>query len=266
VGIVNIELLRYTELKYYHYFDLILANNESSYNILKDILPYTNVQLLEFNNYYMKKNLSIRNNQLNNPTETVRIATFGGLNSYVRKNIDKTYLVFKQLESQYKMTKKYNFKLNVYIQGMDKAVQSSIVLKDTENISVHFNNYSYSEIIALINDNDIVIHLGDHEGLGLGFFEALNNNKTLITLNTYPNSEYILDGVNGYLVNCSFDELTDNSEGITNRAIVNLDNYYKLMEKILANTYRPTLYKVIMANKNIVNNYEKNFIRVLKNI
>ena len=38
VGIINIELLRYTELQYYHYFDLILANNESSYNILKDIL------------------------------------------------------------------------------------------------------------------------------------------------------------------------------------------------------------------------------------
>ena len=266
VGIINIELLRYTELEYYHYFDLILANNESSYNILKDILPYSNVQLLEFNNYYMKKSLSIRNNGLNKPTETIRIATFGGLNSYVRKNIDKTYLVFKKLEMQYKMTKNYNFKLNVYIQGVDKAVQSNIILKDTENISIHFNNYSYSEIIGLINDNDIVIHLGDHEGLGLGFFEALNNNKTLITLNTYPNSEYIIDGLNGYLIDCKFQELTDNNQGITNRAIVNLDHYYKLMERILENSYRPTLYKLVMANKNIVNNYEKNFVRVLKNI
>jgi glycosyltransferase involved in cell wall biosynthesis len=174
--------------------------------------------------------------------------------------------VFKRLEAQYKMTKHYNFKLNVYIQGVDKAVQSNITLKDTDNISIHFNNYSYSEIIALINENDLVIHLGDHEGLGLGFFEALNNNKTLITLNTYPNSEYIIDGLNGYLINCNFENLKDNNEGITNRAVVNLDHYYKLMEKILANTYRPTLYNLIMANKNIVNNYDKNFVRVLKNI
>ena len=119
---------------------------------------------------------------------------------------------------------------NIAKQGIDKAVQSSLALKNTQNISIYFNNYSYTEIIGLIKENDMIIHLGDHEGLGLGFFEALNNNKTLITLNTYPNSEYVVDGLNGYLINCNFQELTDNNEGITNRAIVNIDHYYKLIQ------------------------------------
>jgi hypothetical protein len=258
VAIINIELLRYTELCYYHYFDLVLANNESSYKILKELLPYNNVQLLEFNNHYMKKSNLIRNNKLYHTSQTIRIATFGGLNSYTRKNIDKTYLTFKKLEWLFKKTKNYNYKLNIYIQGVDNGTQSNILLKNTETISVHFNNYSYTEIIKNINENDILIHLGDHEGLGLGFFEALNNNKTLITLNTYPNNEYVIHGKNGYLIDCTFDELIDNNEGITNKAIVNTNNYYNLMQIILSNRFRPELYKVVMSNKIIVNNYEKN--------
>ena len=257
VAIINIELLRYTELCYYHYFDLVLANNESSYKILKELLPYNNVQLLEFNNHYMKKSNLIKNKRLYQSSETVHIATFGGLNSYTRKNIDKTYTVFKKLELLNR-TKNYNYVLNIYIQGTDSAAKSKLLLHNTENIFVHFNNYSYTEIIKKINENDILIHLGDHEGLGLGFFEALNNNKPLITLNTYPNNEYVNHGKNGYLIDCSFDELTDNNEGITNRAIVNTNSYYKLMEIILSNRFRPELYKVIMSNKHIVNNYEKN--------
>jgi hypothetical protein len=265
VGIINIELLRYTELGYYHYFDIILANNESSYKILKRLLPNNNIKLLEFNNYYMKKTLTIRNEKLNLPTETIQIATFGGLNSFVRKNIDKTYLVFKQLEAQYKMNKNYNYKLNIYIQGVDNAAQPIIKLKDTETISIHFKNYSYSEVIENIKNNDIIIHLGDHEGLGLGFFEALNNNKLLITLDTYPNKEFI-NGENGYLINCKFEELTDNNEGIVNRAAVNLEHYYKLMESTLMMSNRQKLYNQLKKNKNIVNNYDKNFDSLLKEI
>ena len=265
VGIINIELLRYTELGYYHYFDLILVNNESSYNILKRILPNNNIKLLGFNNHYMKKSLSIRNDKINLPNETINIATFGGLNSFVRKNIDKTYLVFKQLETQYKTNKKYNYKLNIYIQGVDNAAQPIIQLKDTETISIHFKNYSYSEIIENIKKNDIIIHLGDHEGLGLGFYEALNNNKLLITLDTYPNKEFI-DKENGYLINCKFEELIDNNEGIINRALVNLDHYYKLMESILIMSNRQKLYNQLLKNKNIVNNYDKNFESILKQL
>jgi hypothetical protein len=257
VAIINIELLRYTELCYYHYFDLVLANNESSYKILKELLPYNNVQLLEFNNYYMKKSNLIRNSRLFKSFETIRLATFGGLNSYTRKNIDKTYIVFKKLELLNR-TKNYNYILNIYIQGTDNGTKSNILLKNTENISVHFSNFSYSEIVKKINENDILIHLGDHEGLGLGIFEALNNNKPLITLNTYPNNEYVTHGKNGYLIDCSFDELTDNNEGVTNRAILNTNSYYKLIETILSNSFRPELHKIIMSNKNIVNNYEKN--------
>ena len=59
VGLINIDLLKYTELGYYHYLDVIAVNNESSYNIVKRLLPNSNVKLLEFNNYYMKKAISL---------------------------------------------------------------------------------------------------------------------------------------------------------------------------------------------------------------
>jgi hypothetical protein len=122
------------------------------------------------------------------------------------------------------------------------------------------------QIIENIRESDIVIHLGDHEGLGLGFFEALNNNKLLITLDTYPNKEYIKENINGYLIKCDFESLNDNNYGITNRAIINVNDYYLLIKKILDLSYNNKLMNNINNNKLIENNYENNFIDIMNSL
>ena len=42
-------------------------------------------------------------------------------------------------------------------------------MKDTDNIKIFINNNSYKETLENIKGSDYIIHLGDHEGLGLGF-------------------------------------------------------------------------------------------------
>ncbi len=262
ICIINIEILRFNELQYYHYFDMILANNESSYTLMKKLMPsYNNIRLLEFNNEFMPKNDNLRNVNLLDKTEKIKLATFGGFNSFIRKNIDKTYEVFKKLETLNNM----NYELNIYIQGTDEACNNPIQLENTKNIKIHYTNLSYFGIITLIQSNDIIIHLGDHEGLGLGFFEALNNNKLLITLDTYPNKELIKDN-NGFLIKTTFEPLSDNDCGIVNKAIVDVKDYYLLMTRILHDNFRENLNSMIISNKIVQNNYENNFIEIVKEL
>ena len=103
---INIECLRYNELNNYQLIDTIVANNESSYLILNQLL-YNKVKLLEFDNYYLNK--CSKSNKLN---DTIKFCCFGGVNSFHRKNIDKIYNVFKNIEIH-----NINFELNIYIQS-----------------------------------------------------------------------------------------------------------------------------------------------------
>lgn len=253
---INIETFRYSEINNYDLIDIIIANNKSSFYILKEIFKNKEVKLLEFNNNYFIPTISKRNLRVK---EKIRFITFGGYNSFIRKNIDKTYLIFKKIEQIYD-----NFILEIMIQSSNDKKKINL-LKDTKNIRIYYDNLNYQSILSRIKESHICINLGDHEGLGLGFFEALNNNILLFTLNTFPNCEYVKVGYNGFLVDYdSFSQLEDNNESIILKANINLKNYYNLIFNILHPNFRNKLIKMINNNKLINNNYEKNFINILK--
>ena len=250
---INIETLRYNEFSNFKYIDTIIANNTSSYNILSNIFPKNKVFQLNFNNYYFKKFLP----RPITSEKKIIISTFGGYNSFLRKNIDKTYQVFKKLEREYN----FDYQLNIYIQGEDASKR--INLNSTGKINFVYKNNTYKQILQLIRESNLIIHLGDHEGLGLGFFEALNNNIPILTLNTYPNCEYVNDQENGFLVDCTFGKLEDNNMGITNKAIINTNDYFQKIRKILSNNYRDKLVEIINKKKHIENDYSDNFKKIL---
>lgn len=258
IAIINIEILRADETQYYRDIDIIVANNLSSFNLLKYIFPNKSIELLGFDNLYLKKSF-IEVKSFNK----IKFSTFGGLNSFTRKNIDKTYNVFKQLlETSYNDLIEYE--LYIYIQGNCGNNSLLRMFKNTKHINIKIHCYTYNEIIQNINNSDIIIHLGDHEGLGLGIFEALNNNKPVITLNTYPNNELIAHEQNGFLINCSFKELTDNNESIIRQAIVDTSDYSNILKQILQPSYKDKLLSIMNFNKHINNNYKTNFLNILK--
>ena len=94
---------------------------------------------------------------------------------------------------------------------------------------------SYKEVIELYRQSDITIHIGDHEGLGLGFYESLSCYTPILSLNCYPNCEIIKDGINGWLINCKFENFTDNNEGIVKKGKINNNVYLQKVIQILHN-------------------------------
>lgn len=256
---INIEILQYIDTSMFYLIDNIIANNKSSYNILKYIFPYKNITLLEFNNTYLHKTLTPPKNLINEGK--IVFSTYGGLNSIHRKNIINTFDVFNLFNNNIFNKDYIDFQLNIYIQGntVFDTVNIENKLFNTDKINIIIDNKSYSEIIQSIQKSDIIIHLGDHEGLGLGFYEALNNNKPVITLDTYPNNEIIKNMVNGFLIGCDFTNMTDNKYGVINRGVVNNNTYIKLLKSILYNKNVDIIQRLINNNLLINNNYYKTF-------
>jgi glycosyltransferase involved in cell wall biosynthesis len=61
--------------------------------------------------------------------------------------------------------------------------------------------------------------MGTHEGLGLGFYESLYTDTPVLTLDWIPNNEIIKNNINGWCIPCDYGELTDNCQGLINKAI-----------------------------------------------
>ena len=117
---------------------------------------------------------------------------------------------FKDFKSESGDISQISIKLTIYIQG----IQIPKGLKNTDNITIEIGSRTYKEIVYLYKKNDIFIHLGGHEGLGIGLFEAIASNVPVLTLDNSPNNEIIFNNVNGWLIPCKYEEMDDNKYGL----------------------------------------------------
>jgi hypothetical protein len=258
--IVNIECIRIEELSYHNIFDYLLTNNIDSYNIINNLFPRKS-KLLGFHinyPYYNKINKSV------NKYNKFKFCCFGGLNSISRKNIE---LIIKAFYYIFNNTNHKNWELNIYIQGVE--IPNIIEIYKCSNIHYHISHRSYKEIIDKYNENNISIHLGTHEGLGLGFYESLYTGTPILTLDWTPNNEIIKNNINGWILKCDHCKVNDNNNCIIKMAsLKETDLINKVIEilidvksttDIINNTIknRNNLYNI---NKNI---FEKNLISIL---
>jgi hypothetical protein len=229
--IVNIECIRLEELTYHNIFDKILTNNNETYNILSNIFK-NKVEHLGFNLEHSYFN-NIKKNKYNN--EKLKFCCIGGLNSISRKNIDLIIITFYNIfiENIY-----LDWELNVYIQGIQ--IPDIINKYKCNNINYYVEHLPYKTIIEKYINNNIFIHMGSHEGLGLGFYEALYCGTPILTMNWTPNNEIIYNNINGWIINCVSTDINDNNNSLINRGIINeTDLKNKIIEIIndKSNTY-----------------------------
>jgi len=245
IGIPNLETMRYSEVYKHHIFDKIVCNNTMTYDILSKYFP-RKVDLLGFRilnkNFANKKHLQGDHNSL---------FCCGGLNALTRKNIDKVMEAFKELEIEKKIK---NFKLYVYIQGVE--VPQNINKYASDNIIIKVGAKSYKEIAQLYKDHDIFVHMGDHEGLGLGFYESLACGTPVFTIDTPPNNEIIKEGHNGWLVKCDYGKLTDNNEGIVKKAMISSRDIKSKLTQIINGYNRQEMH--ISTIKDYIKRYPLN--------
>ena len=236
--IVNIECVRISEINNHLLFDKILCNNFNSYFIMNNLIQnkcnYLGFHLEDkfFNNYSKK----------NKEDKKLKFVCCGGLNSISRKNIDVIFDSFLELLN----ISDYNIELYIYIQGVESSNKLNI---EHPKIIKIFNNFSYKDNLSNISKNDIFIHCGGQEGLGLGFYEALYLGLPILTLDWTPNNEIVRNNYNGWLMATKIDRIYENQESLINRAIIDKDIFLDRIKSIIIN-----VDKSVTIINNTINN------------
>ena len=255
--VINIECLRLVELNYHNIFDKILTNNIETNTIIttlfKNKCKYLGFHLNHPYFQIFNKNIKINLNK-------IKFCCIGGLNSITRKNID---VIIRSFYNIFIDNIYLDWELNVYIQGVE--VPNITKEYSSNNIKYHINNQSYKSIVETYYQNDIFIHMGSHEGLGIGFYESLYCGTPILTMNWTPNNEIIKDNINGWLIDSTFSDIYDNDNSLINKGIISEDVLKEKVIEILTNN-KNTLKIINNTIKDKDNLYLKNKNSFYKNL
>lgn len=256
-----IEIVRKDEISKHNYFYKILCSNYlcvnifGNYGILKtQYVGYgINDPLIKMNPTVFKKN------------DIIKFLFIGGMNAFSRKQILNICESFFILNKTYK-----SFSLTCTIQKIN-LLES----EDKENILKYFNHpcftfidehLTYEQIINLYYEHHISIQVSKHEGLGLGFYEALSTGTPIITLNVPPHNEIVIDNVNGWTIESFFKKMEDNKDGLIGSAYFDPQVLSQKLSDIVSDfydTYNNIIAKLINDHNNRLNN--NNFKQKLYN-
>ena len=247
--IVNIECIRINEICYHYLFDKIIANNLNSYKILKTFFD-SKTELLSFHlNHHYIKELPVP--KLYNGKKKLKFLCVGGLNSVSRKNLNIIIDVFSTINNNFD---NLLFEVNIHILGVEKINTDEYNLK---NINIFYEQKSYKQILETYVNNDIFIHLGTQEGLGLGFYESLYCGTPILTINWIPNIELIQHNKNGWVSSCLYSKNYENTISIINKGNIIKAELYTTIIEVLSNTKKTiSIIKDTYNNKSIL--YKKN--------
>lgn len=200
-----------------------------------------------------------------NNYDIIKFCCIGGLNSLTRKNINLIISTFYNIfyENQY-----LNWELDVYIQGVE--IPEIVYQCSCDKINYYINNLSYKEVLNCYVNSDIFIHMGSHEGLGLGFFESIYCGTPILTMNWTPNNEIISNYINGWLINCNYEILYDNDNSLINRGTIEENHLKDKIIEIVTDLDNTTnIINNTIDNKDNIRNknkilFERNFKSILK--
>lgn len=239
-AVPNIEIVRKDEITKHKYFHKILCNNK----LCEDIFNKNGIHTTEYIGY------GIINKQINfkqkKPDTITKFLFIGGMNAFSRKHILDICRAF---------TLAYKNNQNI---SLTCTVQKTnlLELEDKDNIQEFLNHpgikfiqthLKYEEIINLYYDHDVSIQVSKHEGLGLGFYEALATGTPVISLNTPPHNEIIKEGVNGWIIECHYKKMTDNDNSFIESAYFEpIDLCNKILD--VANNKNKDLFKSLLID------------------
>ncbi|VBB18591.1 glycosyltransferase [Yasminevirus sp. GU-2018] len=240
-AVPNIEIVRKDEIYKHNYFHKILANNrlcKRVFSVLDVPVPYIGYGVLNTTDTSVEIGTQ---EKIFNESGTINFLFIGGMNAFSRKHVLE---VCEGFEIAYRTNP--NINLTVTIQ-MTNSLEDQLKLKIEQytkhpGIKVVQSHLSYGDIINLYHTHHISIQVSKHEGLGLGFYEAVTTNTPVLTLNTPPHNEIIIDGVNGWWVDCYYKRMIDNKDPLFGSAYFNSED---LAKKILEISDRDTVTNTI---------------------
>lgn len=255
-AIPNIEIVRRDEMSKHKYFYKILCNNELCRTIFNKY-GITNTVYIG----YGISNIKFMPKKIDN---VINFIFIGGMNAFSRKHILEICEGFSQA---YTVNKSIHLTCTIQCTNVLETLDVQKLNKYTDHpgITLIWSHLTYEQIINLYYTHHVSIQVSKHEGLGLGFYEAVASGTPVITLKTPPHDEIIKDGVNGWLVDCDYQEMTDNPNSFIRSAFFDPSVF---AEKILEISIR-SLVKMIESlrsdydNRLSVHAFTKKFISAL---
>jgi hypothetical protein len=87
--------------------------------------------------------------------------------------------------------------------------------------------------------------------LGLGFYESISTGTPVLTLDTPPHNEIILNGVNGWTIKCCYEKMIDNNDPLFDSAYFDIN---VLSNKIMEIGNQICIEEIIVKLKNDIVN------------
>ena len=246
VAIPNLETVRTSEIDDHSVFDDILCNNRFTYNIFQS-LGFDNIYYLGYALYSCQGV-----NEISSKPFPIKFLCICGLNSIVRKQASRVIEAFKSALNRglQKAT------LTITVQGSQIPNIDSELLRDSR-IQIIIKHLTGKEIKRLYQTHHVFIQVSKHEGLGLGFHEALAYSLPVITLNAQPHNEIVRPEC-GWIIPCYFQEMQYNKQGLIKSAIFHTSDLAKCFLKAAKEYTKEKGYK---ARQNYLSRYNKDDFR-----
>lgn len=215
-AVPNVEILRSSELdRHEQVFDALLCSNAICHHVLWSHSEYLGTMAIRVGYAVDGSGSSRRQRQQQQHKKAVRFLCLGGMNAFSRKQVDVVCRAFEGVVADAHLTVTNQNECEAARMAAELGHSSS---SRDENITCITKALAYNEIVELYAQTDVVIQVSKHEGIGIGFYEALAHGKPVITLDVPPHNEIIIPGVNGWRIPAQLRPNTENNESLLGSA------------------------------------------------
>jgi glycosyltransferase involved in cell wall biosynthesis len=228
--IPNAEILRKDEIFLHKNFCGILANNLLCEGIFRKN-GFSNVKRIGYS-------LDVVPIKKIETKKVLKFLFLGGMNAFSRKQCLECIQAFVATSnSQQTSTLSNDMELHMYIQKWSEEERSKATMmsKNDERIFLTFKSLTHEQVDELYRENDVNIMISSQEGLSIPLYEANFKGLPSITLKALPHSEIIVEGINGYLVDCDFTEMKNNPQSFFGQANVCIPKLTEMFSNINRN-------------------------------
>jgi glycosyltransferase involved in cell wall biosynthesis len=239
-AVPNIEMVRRSEVAQHSVFTGVLCGNQHCFDTLaRHGVPKDKLHLVLFSIFdpLVIRELPLTRAPRKLPRQRDGILRFfvaGGLNANCRKNCAAVLEAFLLLNRQRKIAENAEdgarsgksmqplaAQLVCCIQGKELPPTSLLEeVRSAPNIELRVEQHTYRQMVGFYTDSHIVIQVSKHEGLGLGFHEALALAIPVLSIDHAPHNEIIRNQLSGVLLPCTAGPMCDNQDGLVESAYV----------------------------------------------
>jgi glycosyltransferase involved in cell wall biosynthesis len=216
IAIPNIEIVRASEVTKHRVFRKIICNNRMTMNIFGTLMVKSELRYLGF---VPTPILHKEKEEKHDCGGKIRFICVGGRNAVSRKQFRLIMEAVRTISAPFELT---------------LTSQKQLPFEVTHpNVTLIIGDLHSHQLCTLMQSSDVVIQVSKHEGLGLGFTEAIQLGKPVISLDVSPHNEIIHANINGWLLPVTYTTMTEHKECLIQAATFDPTNLATIMRRLI---------------------------------